>query len=144
MAAHTDTNRDGWVGGEEKKVTKTHATGRQRTDENTHGETEHQQPTRFLLRRAPKMLPACDRGTAHYCEAIRAGGWGAGGVGWGGRIMQRCKTRRHRLPEERRASACAFRALKTKGPSLSTFLSRWQKVGKCVNKAKGVLGEKKV
>lgn len=56
--------------------------------------------------------------------------------------MQRCKTHRHRLPEERRASACAFRALKTKGPSLSTFLSRQQKVGKCVNKAKGVLEKK--
>ena len=35
---------------------------------------ERASPTRFLLRRAPKMLPACDRTTAHYCEAIRRRG----------------------------------------------------------------------
>jgi len=74
------------------------------------------------------MLPASDRVTAHYCEAIR-----------GGIITQRCeKTHRHRLLEESAANvcacvcvclcarvcACAFTALKTKGPFLSTFLSR--------------------
>lgn len=37
------------------------------------GERERASPTRFLLRRAPKMLPAGDRVTAHHCEGIRGG-----------------------------------------------------------------------
>lgn len=60
------------------------------------GERERASPTRFLLRRAPKILPAGDRVTAHHCEGIR-----------GGEIMQRReKTHRHRLPEENRETVC--------------------------------------
>lgn len=94
------------------KEVKTHASGRQkygRTQKEREGGRGRASPTGFLLRRAPKVLPARDRVTAHYREAIR-----------GGIITQRCEETARAAGGER-VYVCA---LKTKGAFLSTFLSR--------------------
>lgn len=88
--------------GHTRTHTRTHRAREREREREGEGEseTERASPTRFLLRRAPKMLPACDRVTAHHCEALRVRR---------GKIMQRReKTHRHRLPEESRASARVY------------------------------------